>query len=394
MLEAWTLGTFSAKQSQTMSLNRFVYYCAVVGGWMAFLAGMLLERPIRHLSELGESAAAMQLWDTISATLTATAVGGAIGCGLGLVSATSKRWQPRLRHAGAGAVGGAVGGLIGGLVGAALYTYIGLPRALGWAIMGVAIGAAEGLHQNSFRRMANGAIGGALGGLLGGMLFGLIATRPEAAMASRAVGFTALGITIGALIGLAHVVLKQAWLTVLDGFRPGRQLILDQAVTVLGRGDHLPLPLLGPSAKDLETEHARITLQTDGRYVVEDRQSRIGTMHRGQQLSEPAILEDGDLLRLGGNILRFNQRMRTAAGPQAEAAASEASGKVAPAPPTGPPPPVQTPPAAPAGDRPLPGGAIAPQPGRPGQGPPPTSPGGGSGPKIPPPPPPPPSPPR
>lgn len=367
-----------------MSFSRFVYYCAVIGGWAAFIAWVLLERPIRHLGSLGETAAAVDLWSIITPTVTATGVGGAIGCGLGLVGGTDRRILGRLQHALSGLIGGAVGGLIGGLVGAILYTYAGLPRALGWMIMGVAIGAAEGLHQNSFRRVRNGAIGGALGGLLGGALFGLL-VRPGAEMASRALAFVVLGIAIGALIGLTHVVLRRGWLTVLDGFRPGRQLILDQVVTLLGRGDHLPLPLLGPTSRDLESEHARITRRADGAFVVEDRDTRLGTLLNGERLRGPAVLTDGDLLRLGGNILRFNDRGTTAPAGQGDASPSAATQSA--------PPPIPSVPVgstgAPSGS-PLPGGAVAPRPSRPPRPGPPPPKQPGQGPKLPPPPPPPP----
>ncbi len=385
-----------------MSLSRFVYYCAVLGGWSAFIAWMFLERPIRYLGALGDSAAAISLWSVVAPTLTATAVGGAIGCGFGLVGETAEKWARRLRQSFFGLVGGAAGGLAGGFVGALLHTYAGLPRSFGWMIMGSAIGAAEGFSRKSFHRVRNGVIGGALGGMIGGVLFDLIA-GPGTEMASRACAFTTLGIAIGALIGLTHVVLKRAWLTVLDGFRPGRQLILDQVATILGRGDHLPLPLLGPSARDIENEHAQIIRQPGGTYVVEDRATRIGTLLNGERLTGPAVLRDGDLIRLGGNILRFNQHQRSG-----EPAPSSAARGSAPAPPdmpplgaavypstiTPPPPPAAAPPAPPVPPSPqrpatgaLPGGAVAPPPPRiphpPGRKPP------SRGPRIPPPPPPP-----
>ena len=375
-----------------MSLKRFVYYCAVLGGWTAFIAWVFLERPIQYLAALGETRTAMNLWSVIAAAVTATGVGAAIGCGLGFVAATQRSWLGRIRHALSGLIGGGLGGLMGGLLGALLHTYLGLPRVLGWMIMGLAIGAAEGLYQNSSRRARNGAIGGALGGLLGGLVFGWLA-RPDAEMAARATAFAALGMAIGALIGLTHLVLRRAWLTVLDGFHPGRQLILDQAVTVLGRGDHLPLPLLGPGSRELESEHARITRRSDGTFVVEDRDSRIGTLLNGQRIAGPMVLANGDLLRLGGNILRFNDRGTS------KAAATEASSP-APATSTAPPslpatgvPAPPTPPGSGAvGTRPLPGGAVAPRPMRPPLPAPPSPRPSSSGPKLPPPPPPPPPP--
>jgi hypothetical protein len=191
-----------------------------------------------------------------------------------------------------------------------------------------------------------------------------------------------LGVAVGVLIGLTQVVLKEAWLTVVDGFRPGRQLILSQTVTLLGRGDHLPLPLLGYSARDLETEHARITRTAGGEFVIEDNRSRLGTRVNGQVIQGSAPLRDGDLIKLGSNIIRFNLRHGAGGASPAPAAApppTAGSGPpIAPPPPPGgaPPPSTVLPP------RSVPPSASPPRP----PGIPPAPP---SGPRIPPPPPPP-----
>jgi len=85
--------------------------------------------------------------------------------------------------------------------------------------MGAGIGATEGLYERSPRKTRNGLLGGSIGGLLGGMLFDRI-VQSGAQMSGRATALVGPGISIGVLIGLAHVVLKEAWLTVLDGYRP------------------------------------------------------------------------------------------------------------------------------------------------------------------------------
>jgi pSer/pThr/pTyr-binding forkhead associated (FHA) protein len=85
-------------------------------------------------------------------------------------------------------------------------------------------------------------------------------------------------------------------------------LILGQTATMLGRGDHLPLPLLGVAGRDIEAEHARITRTPDGRFAIEDNHSRIGTLVNGKPIHGAAGLADGDLIRLGSNILRFSLR--------------------------------------------------------------------------------------
>jgi hypothetical protein len=215
---------------------------------------------------------------------------------------------------------------------------------VGWLIMGVAIGASAGIYERSRSKMLHGLAGGAVGGGLGGLLFFPIqAAASGSGIAARATAFVILGISIGALIGLTHVVLKGAWLTVLDGFRPGRELILSQPVTVLGRGDHLPLPLLGYAGRDLESEHAKITRLPDGTFAIEDNRSRLGTMLNGQPIRGVTTLSDGDLIKLGGNIVRFNLPHGRSGRVAAVVPRRSAAGTGAIAPP--PPPPGRTGPA-------------------------------------------------
>jgi len=356
-----------------MSLNRFIYYNAVIGGWAAFLVWLLAELLFLRSRSLGGVA---------EAALTGTLVGLAIAVGLNFVAGmTGGRWTPRLSSE------LAVGALLaaaGGLVGALLYSdLVGLPRSLSWTVLGLGIGGAEGVSAKSAVKLRNGLIGGAAGGFLAGLVFDPIA-RSGSDLSSRAVAFVILGVSIGALIGLTHVVLKEAWLTVVDGFGAGRQLILSQSVTVLGRGDHLALPFLGYPGRDLESEHLRITRQPDGRYVVEDTGSRIGTSVNGRQIRGPVALGDGDLIKLGSNIERFEHRQRAAVRGEASAARPSTgnAGSIAKPPP---PPATPEPPPLPASSGPQPG------PTDPQRRPPPEvkSPPSDSAPRIPPPPPPP-----
>ena len=282
-----------------MSLSRFVYYSGVVGGWAAFLAWLVAELLFLGSGSLG---------GTAEAVLTAALVGAAIGVGLNLVGGMTNPHRARqLRRLLPGFLGGGVGGAAGGLLGGLVYSGMGLPRALGWIVMGLGIGSAEGICEGSRGKARNGLIGGGVGGLVGGLLFDPIAGAASG-VSSRATAFVILGLCVGALIGLTHVVLREAWLTVVDGFGSGRQLILSSTVTVLGRGDHLPLPFLGYAGRDLESEHLDVTRRPDGQYVVQDRDSRIGTRVNGEPIQGPTLLNDGDLIKLGTNLVRFNHR--------------------------------------------------------------------------------------
>ena len=293
-----------------MSLARLVYYSAVMGGWAAWIAWLVVERVFfAHRSTA--------LPSVLRETLAAATLGGAIAAGLCIVSGmTNARWAQLLRRAGVGGLGGLAGGAMGGFLGTLFYRYLYVPRAIGWLLMGSAIGMAEGLYERSARKTRNGWIGGTIGGLIGGLLFEPIA-QAGAEMSGRATAFVILGLWVGGAIGLAHVVLKEAWLTVLDGYRPGRQLILTQNVTILGRAEHLALPFLGHADADLELEHLRIVRQPDGRYVAEDNHTRVGTLVNREPIHGPVVLRDGDLIKLGTNIVRFNLRRRRGESPVA-----------------------------------------------------------------------------
>ncbi|HVW35776.1 MAG TPA: FHA domain-containing protein [Pirellulales bacterium] len=318
-----------------MSLGRLVYYSALLGGWAAFVGWLFAE-----LLFFRSGAASGRLQVAASGGL----VGSAIGLGLGAVAAAANgQWKQFLLRGLPGFVGGGFGGALGAFLGDVLFA-IGLPRGFGWMILGLAIGSVEGLYERSGSKLRNGLIGGALGGLIGGSLFTPIQLLIShgAGMSSRAAAFVILGVSIGVMIGLVQVVLKQAWLTVLDGYRAGRQLILSQQVTMLGRGDHLPLPFLGPTNRDLESEHVKIMRQAGGAFVVEDNHSRLGVRLNNQPLMHPTTLKDGDVIKFGGNFVRFNERKRKQ-GEEPISAAPAFQVRAAP-----PPPPIRKPAGAPA----------------------------------------------
>ena len=87
-----------------MSLARFIYYSAIVGGWAAFAAWAVAEAILLHGGA-----------DFGTATVTATGaiVGAVVGVGLNLVAGmTNAQWQRQLRRIAPGVLGGGIGGAL------------------------------------------------------------------------------------------------------------------------------------------------------------------------------------------------------------------------------------------------------------------------------------------
>ncbi len=295
-----------------MSLQRLVYYSAMISAWAAFLGWGVSEwiTSIANVDSATTSRAAGVLLRFLLMAVTAGTIGAAIGLGLNVLGGMANgQWRQLLRRAAPGLLCGCAGGVAGGVVGGLMY-YFDLPRAIGWAVFGLGVGCAEGVYDRSLRKIRHGLAGGAVGGLIGELLFNSICDLKltESGAAGRAAGFVVLGLCIGAAIGLAHFVFRAAWLTVVNGYRTGRQLNLTQPLTVLGRGDHVPMPFLGPTNKDLDAEHAMIRRMPNGSYCLEDNHTRLGTRLNGRVVTGSVPLSDGDVIRLGTNLVRFNVR--------------------------------------------------------------------------------------
>ena len=122
-----------------------------------------------------------------------------------------------------------------------------------------------------------------------------------------------MGLCVGVAIGLAQVILKEAWLTVDAGFRPGRQMILLGNDTVtMGTSEKASLIFIAYGAKGVEPIHSKIDKHPDGRFWLEDNQSRSGTTLNGKAIAGPTPINDGDAIGFGVNVVRFNERAKQA----------------------------------------------------------------------------------
>ncbi len=304
-----------------MSFRLFIYYCALCGSGGAFL-GWALGRPISLSNAV------------LTQGIKGMVLGLAVTFALGLVDAL---WVFSLRRfvavglrVATAVVVGTMGGLLGGLVGQALYGWKELPAFLvfGWTITGFLIGVSLGVFDllaslmsgqdpgAALRKILKGVVGGTAGGILGGilslLLLGgwtrLLRADPEVQghlWSPSAWGFVALGMCIGLLIGLAQVILKEAWLKVEAGFRTGREIILAKPEISIGRAESCDIGLFGDP--QVEKLHARIRLE-DGRHVLIDEGSGSGTYVNDERVRGARPLRSGDAIRLGKCVLRFAER--------------------------------------------------------------------------------------
>lgn len=304
-----------------MSFRLFIYYCALVGGWAAFF-GFWLGLFLVPNSDLG-SDGFKGMW-----------LGMTVAFGLGLVDSLwnlsfTQVVEIGLRLA-VGVIVGCVGGLLGGVLGNRLYYFTGwtIFYIFGWMLTGFLVGASIGVYEmlssvvrqqdftGSLKKLIKGIIGGTAGGILGGILslilqvgFNIIFPNKDQKQlwSPTGWGFVALGMCIGLLIGLAQVILKEAWIRVDVGKRAGREMILSKEKTTIGRAEACDIGLFGDSA--IEKLHASILL-AGNRYYVEDEHTPVGTFVNEQRVVGRVPLSSGDRIRVGTNVLCFRERAR------------------------------------------------------------------------------------
>ncbi|MBI3408604.1 MAG: FHA domain-containing protein [Planctomycetes bacterium] len=304
-----------------MSFRLFIYYCAVSGGWAAFL-GWLVGRAASPRDDLGGDATHGMM------------LGLFVALGLGLVDGfwnLATRWKPVAARTGVAAVVGAIGGLIGGVLGNVLYDATngtGIFLIIGWTLTGLLIGVSLATFEivaglvtgenlsGARKKLVKCLLGGALGGFVGGGLAAVLLAAWTAVLKEGdaralwspfALGFVALGMCIGLLVGLAQVILKEAWIKVEAGFRSGRELILAKERTSIGRSEFCDVPIFGDSSVD--KQHASI-IAMSGQYLLESEGGSSGILVNDEPVRGRLALRSGDLIRMGKNMFRFFERQK------------------------------------------------------------------------------------
>jgi hypothetical protein len=296
-----------------MSYRIFVYYWAMCGGGAAFLAGVLTM-----LIGL-EGVASNLVHSLVLGGILGMMVAGTLGTVDSLSNAPLN--QRAIRIVGAAAFG-LVGGFITGMLCELMIAISPWLRFVGWAFVGVATGASVNAYALiqallsgkplglAKQKLMNGIIGGALGGGVGGLLltlFDLIQVRENLPRTSLVLGLVVLGIGVGLLGGLAQLIVREAWIQVESGFRPGRELMLAKTETTIGRAESCDIGLFGDSS--IDQLHARIERQGDS-YLLSDVGSEGGTFLNNRRVTQSTKLHAGDLIRVGSSVLMFGERAK------------------------------------------------------------------------------------
>jgi hypothetical protein len=321
-----------------MSFKLFIYYCALCGGWAALVGwgiGQLMAAPLPD--SWGE-----EVRPFVRTLLLGLALGASVACALGFLDVL---WGLGGRQMGQAlmkgmfvAVIGCLSGLLGAGVGQGVYraTNWEPSTVFGWTLTGLLIGASIGVYDmmarqarrestgGAIRKIINGLIGGFLGGAIGGVLhlflghalIGFFTTLGSILHSTKAIedfkstsawGFVVLGICIGLFIGLAQVILKEAWVRVEAGFRAGREMLLSKDEITIGRAEACDIGLFGDNG--IERTHCRI-VHKNHRYLLHDADTPGGTYVNDQRISQPTPLRDGDVIRVGRSLLRFGERQK------------------------------------------------------------------------------------
>jgi hypothetical protein len=312
-----------------MSFRRFLYYCTLVGAWAALLGWFVA----RMLSPAG---------DILQAAVYGLFLGLTVALGLGLVDAlwnfSPSQFVAILTRVAAAAALGAVGGALGGLITGTVFHFLqswNIPTLFktlvflfGWIVLGLlvgvsvsvfdlAAGAARKDLRGPLKKLIKCAVGGTLGGVGGGVLAWLLRFQVgdhllgdpggNQLWSPTCYGFVILGGLIGLLVGFSQVILREAWVKVEAGFRPGRDLLITRDRTVIGRAEGSDIALFGDSG--VEKQHAAIVLDR-GAYYLEPLAAARGTLVNDQPVTARTRLAAGDLIRVGQSVLRFNERRK------------------------------------------------------------------------------------
>jgi hypothetical protein len=171
-------------------------------------------------------------------------------------------------------------------------------RGIAWLLAGMAMGLGQGIALRSKRLLLYGFLGGIVGGLLGGLLFDpidllILGTEKPSAHIARMVGFTVIGLFVGAMIGIVELLARDAWLRMTEGPLTGKEFLLFKDVMRIGSSSRSDLylfndPQVAEAHAQIRTSGDHSEIQSDGPdklVLVNGRPTRSTRLRHGDQIT-------------------------------------------------------------------------------------------------------------
>lgn len=248
-----------------------------------------------------------------------TACGLIIGAFFGTAEAITSMLKERVLK---GAVIGALIGILGGIagfvigqgvlfiVGELLFTstrnfkYVGLPiaRAIGWSVLGIFIGASEGIRAGSMKKITIGILGGFIGGLIGGALLEYSKIMFQNVMFTRLIGLVIFGFFIGLFYSIIESTLSHGVIRVLNGELKGKAVLINQNKLRIGKSGKCELQF--KNYKNVSDVHAEI--RRKGKELVLSGTSEKLPIYVNDAQMRERILKYEDVIKIGTVKLYYN----------------------------------------------------------------------------------------
>lgn len=305
----------------TIGANSIV--SGLVAGGLGGFVGALFAEPVIHSGWQPTTAVGVQFFTGVWLAIYAAVLGFALSSWEGL---TSQSPAKGFRDGSIGAALGACAGLLGGFVAQWVYSQLVpdvfsysepkalLARTVGWAVFGVLVGLGVCLNGGK-KRMLNGLIGGFGGGAVAGFLFELIGHSGivSSITGDRLICMTITGVGIGLGVGLVERVRRDCWLRIVSGPMSGKEFILYNQLTRVGRDYRCEIVL----TKDIAVApvHAMFGLTPAGQVTVQAEPGAVIAVNGAPTTG--AQLRSGDLVGVGSTTIALEQRISSPVGPPA-----------------------------------------------------------------------------
>jgi hypothetical protein len=182
-------------------------------------------------------------------------------------------------------------------------------RSLSWCLAGMAMGLGQGIALRSSRLLLYGFLGGVVGGLLGGLFFDpidliLLGSDKPSAHWSRIIGFSLIGLSVGAMIGIVELLARDAWLRMTRGPLTGKEFLLFKDVMAIGASPRSDIYLFNDSL--VAPDHA--ILRAVGDECEIEARSDSHPIQLNSRSVTRARLRHGDTVTIGQTMFVFQRR--------------------------------------------------------------------------------------